>query len=125
MPRILRALAILLLAAASAANAHHTGVAGKWTLSVNSPHGSVSMDLVLKQDGKKVTGTLTHGRAADIPIQGEFADGALSFQVAAQGDLEAMEFRGKLQADGTLSGYFTGSMGDMKVAGKRAAEPAK
>lgn len=125
MPRILRALAILLLAAASASYAHHTGVAGKWTLSVNSPHGSVSMDLVLKQDGKKVTGTLTHGRAADIPIQGEFADGALSFQVAAQGDLETMEFRGKLQADGTLSGYFSGSMGDMKVAGKRAAEPAK
>lgn len=125
MRRILGALAIVLLAGASNALAHHTGVAGKWTLSVDSPHGTVPMDLVLKQEGKKITGTLSHGRAADIPLQGEFSDDALSFTTAAQGDLEAMEFRGRIQSDGTLTGYFSSSMGDMKVAGKRAAVPAK
>jgi hypothetical protein len=130
MRRTLPILVVLILAAsaasaASAAAAHHTGISGKWTLSVDSPHGKVSMDLILKQDGKKITGTLSHGRAADIPLQGEFAGGALTFTTAAQEELETMEFRGRVGDDGSLTGYFSSSRGDMKVAGKRAGAAEK
>jgi hypothetical protein len=125
MTRTIRVLAILLLAAASLAAAQKSAVAGKWTLAVDTPHGAAPMDLVLKQEGKKVAGTLSHGRAANIPLRGEFSEDALSFQTEAQGDMESLEFRGRLQGDGTLSGYFSGSMGDMKVTGKRAAATAK
>ena len=71
-------------------------VAGIWTMSVESPHGAMTMGLTLKQDEKKVTGTFSspHGES---PVEGEFADG-------------------------TLAGYVSSQMGDMPWTAKRVKE---
>lgn len=100
-------------------------VSGRWNLSIDSPHGETSMGLVLKQDGRNVTGSVgnPHG-GADIPLEGEFVDGALTFSTKpeAGSDVPAMDFNGKLKDDGTLTGYLSTAMGDMKCLGKRVKE---
>jgi hypothetical protein len=102
-----------------------SGVAGRWNLSAASPHGELSMALLLKQEGKRVTGTLgnPHG-GADIPLEGEFADGTLTFSTNADAgaDVPAMDFNGKLNDDGTLTGYLSTSRGDMKCTATRVKE---
>jgi len=112
----LTALALLVLAVAAAAA---PTVTGTWTMTVlGSPHGDMTMGLTLKQDGTTVTGTLAspHGEMA---VTGEFADGNLNIATAG-GDDEKITFSAKLKEDGTLAGYLSSPMGDMKWTASRA-----
>ena len=56
-----------------------TGVAGKWTMSIETPNGTMNPGLDLKVDGKKVTGTLTSPQG-EVAVAGEFADSKLRSQ---------------------------------------------
>ena len=97
-------------------------IAGTWTMSVDSPHGAMTLGLALKQEGKTITGTFAspHG---DLEIEGEFADPTLKLATTSHdshfGD---MTFNAKLKADGTLDGYLSSTMGDMKWTAQRAKE---
>jgi hypothetical protein len=108
MKTLFAAVAVLAMAVSTAA----PGVA-MWSVAVDSPHGTAAMSLTLKQDGKKVTGTFVSGHAPDMALEGEFADGALKLESAGGGD-EKVIFNAKLKEDGTLAGYVSGPMGDMK-----------
>jgi hypothetical protein len=66
-----RALAIGILLAASSFAAD---VDGKWTGNMSTPNGDVPVNLTLKADGNKVTGT-TSGPAGDIKISDGKMDG--------------------------------------------------
>jgi len=115
--------ALTLLALTVAAAAAPT-VTGTWTMTVlGSPHGDMTMGLTLKQDGTKVTGTLAspHGEMA---VTGEFADGDLSLATGG-GDDEKLTFSAKLKDDGTLAGYLSSPMGDMKWTASRAEDKKK
>lgn len=95
-------------------------VAGKWTLSVDSPHGATTMGLSLKQDGKKVTGTFAspHG---DSPVEGELVDGTLTLATTStQPEAPQVTFNATLKNDGTLAGYLSAAMGDMKWTAQRS-----
>lgn len=96
------------------------GVAGTWTLSVDTPHGPAAMSLVLAQDGRHVKGTFAspHG---DLPVEGELVDGTLTLATTST-DPDALKvtFTVKLDDHGTLSGYLSGPMGDMKCTAQRA-----
>ena len=97
-------------------------IAGSWTMSVNSPHGAMTMGLELKQEGKTITGTFAspHG---DLAIEGEFANPTLKLATTSHdthfGD---MTFNAKLKDDGSLDGYLSSSMGDMTWTAQRAKE---
>ena len=109
------ALAALLTPAAAS-------VAGKWTLSVNAgPHGDFTMGLTLKQEGTSVSGTFSspHG---DMAVAGEFADGALKIATTQGSEDEKIYFQATLNEDGTLSGYMSSPMGDMKWTASRASD---
>jgi len=115
--------ALTLLALTVAAAAAPT-VTGTWTMTVlGSPHGDMTMGLTLKQDGTKVTGTLAspHGEMA---VTGEFADGDLSLATGG-GDDEKLTFSAKLKDDGTLAGYLSSPMVDMKWTASRAEDKKK
>ena len=118
MKTLVAAVAILTLAVSATAAA---GVAGTWSVAVDSPHGAATMSLILKQDGKKVTGTFVSGHAPDMALEGEFADGALKLESAGGGD-EKVIFNAKLKEDGTLAGYVSGPMGDMKWTAERVKD---
>jgi len=113
-------LALCLLACAAVAAAAPT-VTGTWTMKVEGgPHGDAAMSLTLKQDGTKVTGTFAPGHAADMEVTGEFANGELKLETTA-GDADSkVIFNAKLKDDGTLAGYVSSRMGDMKWTASRA-----
>jgi hypothetical protein len=91
-------------------------VTGKWEMSVDSPHGHVSMTLGLKQAGGKVTGHIAtpHG---ERPLKGEFADATLT--MFTTDDQPEMSFTAKLTESGALTGHLSGPMGDMKWTAAR------
>jgi len=97
-------------------------VTGTWTMNVEGgPHGNATMQLTLAQDGAKVTGTFASGHSADMPIAGKFVDGNLEIATTGDGDGKIL-FSAKLKDDGTLAGYISSTMGDMKWTGSRAAK---
>ena len=106
---------ILFAAALPFAQEKAAGIAGKWELTVSSPHGEVPMSMDLKQDGKKVTGTLTSGQG-DRQVSGTFEDGRLSLE--ATGGEQAWTITAKLGSDGQLQGHLSASVGDMKFTGR-------
>ena len=118
------ALAIL-TALALAAPAAAPSVTGKWTMTVEgSPHGPMNTELTLKQDGTKVTGTFSTGHSPDMAVSGEFANGELKFETEHDGDAK-ITFAAKLKDDGTLAGFLSSPMGDMKWTASRVQEKEK
>jgi hypothetical protein len=67
-------------AAAVAADAN--SAAGTWTWSVQGPNGDITTTLKLKQDGDKLTGTVTGFGGQEDEIQdGTIKDGQVTFKV--------------------------------------------
>jgi hypothetical protein len=118
-------LALLLAAGLVTAAAAAPSVAGTWSMIVTgSPHGDAAMGLTLKQDGANVTGTFNspHG---DMAVAGEFTNGELKISTTGGSDDEKILFSAKLKDDGTLAGYVSSQMGDMKWTATRASEQHK
>jgi hypothetical protein len=55
-----------------------------------------------------------------MAVSGEFKDGALKLKTAADQEGNAVIFEAKLRDDGTLAGYISSSVGDMKWTATRA-----
>jgi len=111
------AFAILAIAATAIAAPSLTG---DWAMKVEGgPHGDATMGLTLKQEGTKVTGTFSTGHSADMAVSGQFTDGELKIETVA-GDADSkIIFSARLKADGTLAGYVSSQMGDMKWSASR------
>ena len=114
MKTLLAAVTVLALVTAAPA----ATVTGTWSLSVDSPHGAMTMAFVLKQDGAKVTGTFSSGHAADQPVEGEFSGGTLKLTTRGNED-HAVTFSGTLKDDNTLAGFLSSRVGDMKWTAAR------
>ena len=82
-----------------------SSVAGRWDMWVTTDQGNMGSTLDLKLDGKKVAGTITSERGTS-PIEGEFAEGKLTFWLTMQGSSGSMQitFAGAMKEDGSLSG---------------------
>ena len=98
-------------------------IAGKWDMSATTPNGTTAVTLVIKLDGKKITGTMS-GPQGEIPMEGEFADGKLKMWISFQGGSGQMNitFTGSLKPDDTLDGTFDFGQGEMKWTATRAKE---
>jgi len=113
------AFAVVLLAASFAAA--QAGVAGVWKLSFQTDQGAVDADMTLKQDGKKVTGTLTSPQG-DAPLEGTFEKGklVLSLSVDAGGQALTITFDGMLEKDTLKGNVDFGGFGSATWAATRA-----
>jgi hypothetical protein len=98
-----------------------TSVAGKWDMTVDSDQGSMQTTLDVKQDGKKITGTLTGPQGAG-PIEGEYADGKLTFSLSFDGPNGSMQigFTATMKADGSLAGTLDFGQGQIPWHAVRA-----
>jgi hypothetical protein len=96
-------------------------IAGKWDLSAETPQGVTAATLVIKLDGKKVTGTMT-GPQGELPHEGEYVDGKLTTAITIQGNGGTMNitFTGGLKEDGTMAGTFDFGQGAMNWKATRA-----
>ena len=98
------------------------GVGGKWAISVVNDQGPMSASMTLTQNGAKITGTFTNDHTGEAPVEGEFANGTLTFAIDVHGDSGSamhVDFTGKMKDDGTLAGTLKGPMGEMNWTGTR------
>ena len=97
-----------------------SSLTGTWTMTVLSQQGSIPAGLVLKQAGKKVTGTLSspHG---DLPIEGEFVNGTLTLTVTIDDPDHGGQFafKGTRKGGDSLAGTATSPIGDMTWTAER------
>jgi hypothetical protein len=101
MTRASLVLAALLFAVPTFAQ---TTVAGDWELTIQSPTGTRSMPLTLKQEGETVTG-LFKGPQGELPVKGTFIGDELKFDfsIPIQGSSIDISMSGKV-ANETVSG---------------------
>jgi len=97
------------------------GPAGKWTTSIETPHGAMTLGFELKVDQTKVTGTLSGEQLGKLPVSGEFTNGRLAFKATSEqaGDLE---FTGRMKDQDTLVGNFATHVGDLACTATRVKE---
>jgi hypothetical protein len=83
-------------------------VAGKWTVSIQGQRGSRTQNMVIQQDGTKISGTI-QGDHGTQELQGAIEENNIYFTVSMNTSRGAMtlEYRGTIQGDsmkGTLQG---------------------
>jgi hypothetical protein len=85
-------------------------VTGTWNMGVQGDH-VIRIALVLKQQDKKVTGTIAlpvdrSGQRVDVELTGEFVDGALKLSGRTENASEptTVAIAGTLKEDGSLEG---------------------
>jgi hypothetical protein len=127
MKTLFGAIALALIAAAPLAAqssaSKPSSVAGNWDVAISMQDGTLPATMALAQEGKKVTGTFNSEHSGEVPVDGQFADGKLTFTtVVHSGSPQEMkiEFAGALKADGTLAGTLSSPMGDMTWTASRA-----
>ena len=120
--RLLRtsSLVLVVLLAASFAAAQ-AGVSGKWKLNFQTDQGAVDADLILKQDGEKITGSLNSPQG-EAPLEGTFKGDklVLSMSVDAGGQALTITFDGALEKDTLKGNVDFGGFGSATWAATRA-----
>ena len=100
-----------------------TSVSGRWEMTVKGPaaHGDMPATLVLSQSEARVTGTFSaHGN--EHKVSGSFKDGTLQLETTDTPADQGISFSAKLADDGTLSGFLSSPMGDMKWTASRSKD---
>jgi hypothetical protein len=117
--RFLTLVFVLLLTSLSALAAD---VSGAWNVTVDSPQGALDVTVTLKQDGDKLTGTVS-SQMGDAPITGTIKDNDLTFTMSMDMNGTAMVIVYKAKVDGNkIAGSldFAGQ-GEIKFAGTKKA----
>jgi hypothetical protein len=98
------------------ARADQPSPAGKWTSSVDTPHGAVTIDFDLTVTADKVAGTMTTDMTGTVPVTGTFADGNVTLSVTASGGID---FHFTFKDRETMTGNVSSQMGDMACTATR------
>ena len=107
--------------ATSSIYAQHNGsrIDGRWNVKV-SGHPEMSIVLEIKQDGRKLTGNFMIPDHGDLDMVGEFAEGKIQLN-STENAFAQLSLVGNLNADGSLGGNLTSTMGDMNWTATRVA----
>ncbi len=114
---MIRLFLAIVLFAALASTLWAGGVAGTWQLVLTPEDGDeTEWTLVLRDEGGKLSGTLS-GEPGDFPIRDvRFEDGVLTFKVTIDEETVAHEAR---VTGSTLSGSYAGRSGKGAIKGTR------
>jgi hypothetical protein len=96
-------------------------VAGKWDMTIDTDQGAMQAALDLKQDGKKVTGTITSPQGP-ASVEGEYAEGKLTFSISFDSPNGSMQvgFNATMKTDGSLAGTLDFGQGQIPWRAVRA-----
>jgi hypothetical protein len=105
-------LTLFLAALAVPAAAQDANVDGAWTVTMQTPQGTSTPTLTLKQAEQKLTGTYA-GRAGEIPVEGTIKASAITFaaKINAQGQEIVLTFTGTVEQDAMKGTVDFGGMG--------------
>jgi hypothetical protein len=111
-------IALMLVAGGAAAFAQ-TDVTGTWTLMINGPQGPLDAEATLKQDGDKVTGTMS-SVAGETAVAGTISGSSLSlaFNVVTQNGPIDVKITAEV-AGAEMKGVVDFSMGTADFTGKK------
>lgn len=100
-------------ASPASATAAPAALTGTWSLSVELPNMTASPQMVLKQDGEKLTGEYLSAQYGKFPITGTVkgSDVVFSFPMNVEGTGLNVTYTGKVEKDGSLTGSV--NYGDM------------
>jgi hypothetical protein len=101
------------LVALVAAHAWAADVTGKWTWTQRGQNGEVMVTMELKQDGEKLTGTITRNDMKSEISEGKIKENEISFfqEREFNGNKIKLNYKGKLEGDtikGNISVNFNG-----------------
>ena len=107
-----RLISVIALGVSLSAFAESPNLTGTWSMGVEGDH-VIPVALVLKQDGKKLTGTIAlptqnAGQRVDVALSGELADRSFTLSGTVEGAKEPtkLDISGKLLDDGSMEGTF-------------------
>ena len=83
-------------------------LAGSWNMVIATQQGMMHAALVLKLDGRRVSGTLSSAHSGTLNLEGTLAGGTLTFSTTAV-DATHLEYTATLKDDGTLAGELSGA----------------
>jgi hypothetical protein len=72
-------------------------VAGKWTMSIESPHGPVKGALAIQQDGAKLTATFEAEHVGTLSVKGTVDGQKVAFALVAPGSTDEFTFSGTVE----------------------------
>jgi hypothetical protein len=105
-------IGIVALATTLAVAPESPNVTGTWNMGLEGDH-VIPVALVLKQDGRKLTGTIAlptqnAGNRVEVKLSGEFVDAAFKLSGTVEGAKEptTVAITGKLLDDGSMEGKF-------------------
>ena len=126
---------LLLVLCATATVAQTPTAAGTWDATLTSPQGTFNVQLVLKQDGEKVSGVIK-GQRGETPVEGTLngKDLKLNYTIKFQdndlpivltGVMDGAAIKGSADYGGMASGDFTAKRGsDANAATKATTDSA-
>lgn len=111
----MRALTIAAALVFSAVSAFAADVSGTWAMNVDAPDGAVEATLTLKQDGDKITGTVS-SQMGEAPLNGTLKDGDITFTMVmdAGGQNVTIVYTAKIAADKMEGSLDFGGQGEIK-----------
>jgi len=91
----------------SASTGPSTGLAGKWTMTLDAPGGTVPVELEVKQIGETLAGTVSSPHGSGVLQKIKVNGSSVTGEIVADIDGQQMEF----QLDGKIEGgKFTGTL---------------
>ena len=94
-------------------------VAGSWDLAINGPEGPISAAAVLKQDGDKVSGTLTSPQG-EVQVAGTMTGKTMALQFTVPTPQGNLDIKVTAEVNGSeMKGMLDFGMGQADFTGKR------
>ena len=85
--------------AAQESQVEATKVAGKWQMTMDTPHGAVQGDMQLEQDGAALSGTYTVEHMGSMKVTGKADGKKVSMKVEVPGANVTFGFTGMVDGD--------------------------
>jgi hypothetical protein len=119
MARTATAALVGLLLLAATPHAQNNGLAGAWDLNVNGPQGSITVGATFKQDGDKVSGTLSSPQG-EVECSGTIKGKELSLAFTVQTPQGPIDIRMTAEVDGaSMKGVMDFGQGTADFTGTR------
>jgi hypothetical protein len=92
---------------------------GKWKGTMATPNGDMEVNMALKIDGEKVTGTVANMYGEDQITEGVVKGDDISFVILAGGGQFRIVYKGKVSGDDIKFTVTLGDFGDAQMTAKR------
>ena len=121
-PLKMSVLALAFVVSVPVAARAQVDVTGDWTVTVDSPQGTSSIDATMKQSGEDLTGTITSPMGS-VEFKGTVLKDALnvSYTLDLQGNSIQIVMSGTVAGDGISGNLNFGGLGDVPWSAKRKA----